>query len=233
MKKALLTALLCAVSLAVSLSGCGEQSAAVVKAPRFNDSTPPAGAQYAAQPINVTLNFSVDVEAEGSSLSVEGSDGKEWARGPVVIEDQNTAMKRELAPGMPDGMYTVSYTAALASGTSGDGRFSFSIDTDLQSDYEDLRGEDAVTISMNHLAFEPKDAIVSPGTTITWTNQEGAPHFVNTETHPEHTYYPPMNSTELAQGQTFSVKLETPGQYDYHCSLHYPQKMVGSIIVAE
>jgi plastocyanin len=210
--------------------GCGN-SGAEVKAPRFNDSTPSAGAVYAAQPINITLNFSVDLVAESSAISVKSSDGEEWASGPVLIEDQNTAMKRELDQGMPEGDYAVSYRAALANGNEGDGRFSFSIDNTLRAKYVDLKGRAQVTIRMMHLKFDPEYAVVSPGTTVTWINEEAAPHFVNTETHPEYTYYPPMNSTELAQGQGFSLELETPGQYDYHCSLHHPQGMLGSIIV--
>lgn len=228
---ALLIGILAALMM---IAGCGSSAPqAQVKARRFNDSTPLDGAKYAAQPINVTLNFSVDVKTQGSTLSVKSSDGREWASGPVIVEDQNTAMKRELREGMPDGEYAVGYTVAYASGAPSKGNFSFSIDKKLQSEYRDLRGQKSVQVKMVGLKFVPQDMIVSPGTTITWVNEESHPHFVNTETHPEHTYYPPMNSTELQIGATFSVMLERQGQYDYHCSLHYPQRMVGSVIVSD
>ncbi|MBU1670037.1 MAG: copper resistance protein CopC [Actinobacteria bacterium] len=225
----LLVALLI-VACSVLAAGCGE-TAGEVKAPRFTDSTPMAGDVYAAQPVNVTLNFQVDL-ARGSSISVVGA-GEEWATGPVLIEDQSTAMKRALKQGMREGEYSVRYTARYASGSTGEGRSFFRIDPAMLADYEDLQGRSQVTIRMTGLAFLPRLAVVSPGTTITWVNEEQAAHFVNTETHPEHTYVPEMNSKELKQGESFSVTLETPGQYDYHCSAHYPQGMKGSIVVAE
>jgi plastocyanin len=223
---------LCLLSVALvalaALLACG-CAAGTAEAPDFNDSTPLADDVYAAQPVNVTLNFQVDVEG-GSTISVEG-DGREWGQGPVMVEDNSTALKRSLRQGMPPGSYAVSYEVDYARGDKGEGRFSFSIDPELLSGYEDLTGRDSVTVRMLHLEFEPKDIIVSPGTTITWINEEDAGHFVNTETHPEHTYYPEMNSLELARGEEFSVTLSEPGQYDYHCSAHVPQGMRGSVVV--
>lgn len=210
-------------------AGCG--APAEVKAPNFNDSTPLSGDVYAAQPVNVTLNFRIDVD-KGSLLSVTGA-GKEWATGPVLIEDQNTVIKRATRQEMGKGTYVVTYTAKFANGSSGKGRFSFAIDPALLSEYEDMRGEEELTVAMKHLAFVPRLIEVSPGSKITWVNEEEAGHFVNTETHPEHTYIPEMNSGELQVGGTFSVTLTMPGQYDYHCSAHYPEGMKGSIVVAE
>jgi len=229
------TLLLLVAIMAGPVSGCGrsdEQADTTliktVKAPRFNDSTPPAGATYAAQPLNITLNFRVDLS--GGDISVS-SGGRQWAVGPVKVEDSDTALKRDLKQGMPDGDYDVRYTVKYASGGTGSGEFPFGIDSAMLDDYKDMKGQPEVTIRMTELAFLPAKIIISPGTTVTWVNEEESEHFVNTETHPEHTYFPPMNSRGLGQGATFSVKLETPGQYDYHCSAHYPQGMVGSIVV--
>jgi plastocyanin len=88
-----------------------------------------------------------------------------------------------------------------------------------------------VTVHLNELAFQEAKIMLSPGTRVTWVNDEGVGHFVNTETHPEHTYFTPQNSRELKQGESFTVSFDTPGQYNYHCSAHVPQGMLGSILV--
>jgi plastocyanin/methionine-rich copper-binding protein CopC len=198
--------------------------------PHFLDSTPLAGEVYAAQPINVTLNFNFDL-APGSSISVRSADGQAWEEGTAVIEDVNTALKVPLRPSMPDGSYEVRYTACWPDRSCHDGRFSFAIDSRQQSEYRDLRGQDEVTVHLNELAFQEAKIMLSPGTRVTWVNDEGVGHFVNTETHPEHTYFTPQNSRELKQGESFTVSFDTPGQYNYHCSAHVPQGMLGSILV--
>ena len=67
-------------------------------------------------------------------------------------------------------------------------------------------------------------------TGVDWLEDAG--HFINTESHPEHTYFPEQSSTEIKKGGDFSLVFEKPGQYNYHCSAHVPQGMLGSIIVA-
>lgn len=226
-------AIIILLSCLLFFPGCGSgggQDGGDVTVPHFNDSTPLAGDVYAAQPINITLNFDLDL-LEESTISVTGPGGTEWAEGEVLIEDNNTALKRILRHDMPDGEYRVAYTASLVDGMEYQGSFVFFIDSSLRDRYTDLRGESEVTVSMVDLAYNPRNIIVSPGTMVTWINEEDPVHFVNTETHPEHTYFTPQNSLELARGDTFSVVFEIPGQYDYHCSAHYHEGMTGSILV--
>lgn len=200
------------------------------KTPHVVDSTPAHGEVYAAQPVNVTINFNTDLSPE-STISVKGNN-HEWTDGPVRIEDAQTALKVDLKPGLPNGQYTVRYTACWLDRTCHDGRFTFSIDTTKQATYRDLRGRAEVAIDMTNLTFDTANIIISPETTVTWTNHDTVGHFVNTETHPEHTYFPPQNSREIPADGTFMTIFTTPGQYNYHCSAHYPG-MVGSIIVKE
>lgn len=204
----------------------GEQ----VKTPHFTDSTPLHAEIYAAQPVNVTVNFNFDL-ARGSKISVNSSNKTEWTEGEVLIEDGNTALKRDLKQGMPDGQYQVKYTACFTNQPCDSGQFSFTIDSAKKSEYQDLTGQSEVKVKMENLKFAPAKIMVSAGTKIVWENAEDAGHFINTETHPEHTYYPVQNSSELANGQTFFTQFEIAGQYNYHCSAHVPQGMLGSLIV--
>lgn len=202
------------------------------KTPHFVDSTPLHEDVYAAQPINITLNFDFDV-AEGSSIVVKSADGREWQAGAATIEDRQTALQVPLVGGMPDGEYTVGYEACWPDGSCHEGRYTFTIESARQAEYIDRRGQAQVRMAMKDLAFAEPKIIVSPGTVVVWVNEDGVEHFVNTDTHPEHTYFPLQNSLEIAARETFSTTFVTPGQYNYHCSAHVPEGMLGSIIVAE
>lgn len=202
------------------------------KLSHFLDSTPLDSEIYAKQPINVTLNFDTDLVAV-SSISVSSSNNSEVTIGDVKIEDNNTVLKKDLKSNLSDGPYTVKYKACFASGPCSDGKISFWIDSEKISQYQDLRSKKNVSISMKDLKFNPEKIIISPDTIVVWTNDDTVDHFVNTETHPEHTYFPQQNSKELKNGNNYSLTFDMPGQYNYHCSAHVPEGMLGSIIVAD
>jgi plastocyanin len=201
------------------------------KTPHFLDSTPLHGEVYAAQPINVTINFDFDL-AKPSSISVTSANNTEWTSGSVKIEDNKTALKKDLKQGMADGDYLASYKACWPDGSCHDGSFSFKIDSSKRSDYQDKRGQKEVQIDLKEISFVPEKTIISPGTKVAWLNADSVEHFVNTETHPEHTYFPEQNSRGLEKKDSFSTTFEVPGQYNYHCSAHADQ-MMGSIIVSD
>lgn len=196
----------------------------------FVDSTPLSQDVYAAQPVNITINFNRDVIV-GSTISVKSADSVDWTTGDVKIEDNNTALKKELKDGMPDGSYKVSYKACLANGCS-ESQFNFVIDSTKVGEYADLRSKSEVTILMQDFSFDRPKVLISPDTKITWKNTGHDIHFVNTETHPEHTYFPQQNSLEIKAGETFSTTFAKNGQYNYHCSAHVPEGMLGSLIVS-
>jgi len=83
---------------------------------------------------------------------------------------------------------------------------------------------------MDETSFRPAGILISPGTTVVWSNSDPFEHFVNTDSHPAHTYYPEQNSRGLAQGATFAVTFTRPGAYPYHCSAH-AGVMTGMIVV--
>ncbi len=68
-------------------------------------------------------------------------------------------------------------------------------------------------ISIQNFSFAPATITVKKGTTVTWTNRDGAPHTITGDSGG------PASPT-LAQGQSYSYVFSTPGTYPYHCSIH-------------
>lgn len=70
-----------------------------------------------------------------------------------------------------------------------------------------------VEVSIVNFAFMPPEITIAPGETVTWTNDDGAPHGLN---------YPDgaPGTDLLLPGKSFSRRFDRPGIYDYHCSIH-------------
>ena len=75
-------------------------------------------------------------------------------------------------------------------------------------------------VSIKNFAFNPATLTVSSGTTVTWMNNDSAPHQIKSDT---------FNSSALNQGEKFEFKFDTPGTFNYSCSIH--PSMKGTIIV--
>ncbi len=71
----------------------------------------------------------------------------------------------------------------------------------------------------------PETLEVSVGTTVTWTNQDTAPHTVTSEPAGD-----VFNSGKLDQGDTFSFTFEEAGTYEYYCEYH--ANMKGTVVVS-
>ena len=69
--------------------------------------------------------------------------------------------------------------------------------------------------------FEPKVIQVKAGTTVTWTNNDHFTHSVEMDGQPDH---------KLEPGDSVQITFDTPGEYDYKCTLH-PHDMSGTVIV--
>jgi plastocyanin/methionine-rich copper-binding protein CopC len=209
-------------------NGANHTFEAPKKSAHYESNTPAHEAVIPAPPINVVINFNFDL-APPSEISIT-SGGKEYGLGETVIDDGNLSMRRDMDPSAPDGLYDVNYNACWPDGSCHDGHFQFAIDHGLSSTYTDLRGQQEVTVTMTNISFQPPNIIISPGTKVTWVNDDPVEHFVNTDSHPAHTYYPQMNSRGLSQGDTFSATFTKTGYYPYHCSAH-PEQMRGTIVV--
>jgi plastocyanin len=82
----------------------------------------------------------------------------------------------------------------------------------------------AEKIVIDNFTFEPSTLTVSPGTVLTWLNEDDAPHTV-IGTDPES----PIKSPPLDSGERYALALTKRGTYRYFCSLH--PHMTGTVIV--
>ena len=69
--------------------------------------------------------------------------------------------------------------------------------------------------------FDPKVIEISAGQTVTWTNEDNFTHSVQVEGQKDH---------KVGRGEKVSIEFDTPGTYDYVCTLHR-QDMDGTVIV--
>src|SRR3989344_3061728 len=198
------------------------------KAAHYESNTPAHGETLAGVPINVVIDFNFDL-AIPSAISIT-SQGKEYGVGETIIDDNQLTLRRSMDPSAPDGLYTVSYKACWPDQSCHDGHFQFRIDRSVAESFEDMRNQAEVTVDMSTFLFKPRNIRISPGTKVTWTNSDPIDHYINTDSHPAHTYYVPQNSRAISKGQTYSVTYTNPGIYPYHCSAHF-HTMKGSILV--
>ena len=77
-------------------------------------------------------------------------------------------------------------------------------------------------ISISNFAFSPASVTLKVGTTVTWTNQDSAPHTIVSDTGE-------WRSPRLGQGDTFSFTFDKAGTFPYHCGVH--SSMTGTITV--
>ncbi len=68
-------------------------------------------------------------------------------------------------------------------------------------------------ITMANFAFAPANIQVRQGTTVTWTNDDQAPHTVTFRSGG-------VDSGVLRTGQSFHYTFTSPGTYDYYCVIH-------------
>jgi amicyanin len=80
------------------------------------------------------------------------------------------------------------------------------------------------SVQIVNFAFAPAIITVTVGDTITWTNQDAAPHTVTTSSGPQ-----PLNSPNLSTGQSWTFTFTAPGTYPYYCAVH--PDMHGEVVV--
>ena len=78
-------------------------------------------------------------------------------------------------------------------------------------------------VSIQNFAFQPATIQVAKGTTVTWTNEDAAPHTVTFRNGGM------RGSGTLQRGQSFSYTFGTAGTYTYYCGVH--PSMIGTVLV--
>lgn len=83
--------------------------------------------------------------------------------------------------------------------------------------------ESRVKVSIVNFAFTPEEIQIKAGETVTWLNDDGAPHGLK--------FNDGTKGTDLfLPGASFSRRFDQPGVYDYSCSVH--PYMTGRVLVA-
>lgn len=84
-------------------------------------------------------------------------------------------------------------------------------------------GDESATIVMaKDFMFAPTSLTVKAGSTVTWTNKDGEPHTVVSDSGL-------FRSGALDTNESFSFRFDKPGTYHYACSIH--PRMTGTILV--
>ena len=82
--------------------------------------------------------------------------------------------------------------------------------------------KEGAKVSIANFAFAPAEITIAPGESVTWTNDDGAPHGLE--------YNDGEAGTDLLLPRaSFSRRFDKPGTYDYNCSIH--PYMTGRVVV--
>jgi plastocyanin len=81
------------------------------------------------------------------------------------------------------------------------------------------------TVVINNFAFNPANLTIRTGATVTWLNQNGAVHQIDSDQNTPVAF----TSSSLAHGESFSFTFTQPGTYTYHCVYHSLE--TGTIVV--
>ena len=79
-----------------------------------------------------------------------------------------------------------------------------------------------ISVAIKGFKFVPADVTVKVGDTIVWTNDDSAPHTVESSDGV-------LRSDELSKGDTYEYKFTKAGKHDYICGIH--PSMHGSVTV--
>ncbi|HII53762.1 hypothetical protein AUJ13_03985 [Candidatus Micrarchaeota archaeon CG1_02_49_24] len=84
----------------------------------------------------------------------------------------------------------------------------------------------SANITIKDFAFSPDLVTVKAGATVTWTNEDSAPHSIKPESEVSGVF---DNSGTLGTGGSYSFVFANPGTYEYSCGTHPTMK--GKVVV--
>jgi plastocyanin len=94
------------------------------------------------------------------------------------------------------------------------------------SDNSPTDSGDGSQVSLLTTSFSPQLLTVSAGTEVTWVNTTSTTHTITPDQHTQWQRREMSNS-----GETFTVRFDTPGSYEYYCEPHQSVGMTGRITV--
>ncbi|WP_344021205.1 plastocyanin/azurin family copper-binding protein [Streptomyces luteireticuli] len=81
----------------------------------------------------------------------------------------------------------------------------------------------ATKVTIVNFAYDPSPLTVGKGTTVTWTNNDEAPHTVTSDGSG------PLHSPTFGRGGTYSYTFDSVGTFTYYCTVH--PNMHGTVVV--
>jgi len=87
--------------------------------------------------------------------------------------------------------------------------------------------EDTVTLSAE--GFTPATITVKKGDKVVWINKSGDSATVDSNNHPSHLLYPPLNLGSFNDGEKHELVFDKAGSYGYHDHFHPSRK--GTVVV--
>lgn len=88
-----------------------------------------------------------------------------------------------------------------------------------------ITDERGVSVTIAGFCFEPTVLRIHVGETVTWTNQDAAPHMVSGVNYTWGTL------DQFGRGASVTARFDEPGIYPYLCPLHV--SMVGTVVVED
>jgi len=84
-------------------------------------------------------------------------------------------------------------------------------------------------VTLTKDGFSPTTLTIKAATAVAWVNKSGTDATVNSDPHPTHTAYSPLNLGSFTDGGMLSLSFDKPGTYGYHNHLNPSQR--GTIVV--
>ena len=85
------------------------------------------------------------------------------------------------------------------------------------------QGGAAVEVDIQDFAYNPASVTIEVGQSVTWTNQDSAPHTATTRDRDV------LQSGTLNQGESYTQTFDTAGTYEYFCEFH--TNMKGTVVI--
>jgi plastocyanin len=166
-----------------------------------------------------TMAHGFEIELEGES-SGSGSGDLFKAESETLEPGESTRMTVELTQ---SGIYKIECLVDGHDDMGMEGPLEVSADAPLlkkETDASPAKGggeAGSTAVAITGFAFDPSTIAVEPGTEITWSNEDPAPHTVTA-------LDGAFDSETLDGGDSFSFTFERSGTYTYRCNVHPDMK---------
>ena len=182
------------------------------KTPHFTGSMPKHGSSLSS-PSTISISFNYPI-AKGSNIILYDLNRNKLAEGN--LKSNRLGLIISPVPKLGKGTYKVAYHAIWLGGSAHDGEFYFNIPPEQKTAEatEKAAGSGRViSVVIKGFKFVPADLNVKVGDTIVWTNEDSAPHTVESSDGV-------LKSDELSKGDTYKYTFTKAEKYNYICGIH-------------